>query len=167
MISPFRTAALSRSALDPTAQHKSRLGDRAAFNRIDGTTVVPIMFSSNDRSPDMQILDIPENMPRKTVRPNGDWLPSARCKRELTLRDEMVAAARDSFDVLSDRDLRSMIATMLDADLRAMGGGDPPRGFPKAATMTRDKILDYLAEGAIGYVPDIEVVYPGAIDPTA
>jgi hypothetical protein len=26
--------------------------------------------------------------------------------------------------------------------------------------MTRDEILDLLAEGAIRYVPDIEVVYP-------
>jgi len=70
----------------------------------------------------------------------------------------MVAAARESFDVLSDRDLRAMVAAMLDANLRAMGGGDPPRDFRKGPTMSRSEILDYLAEGAIGYVPDVEVV---------
>jgi hypothetical protein len=34
--------------------------------------------------------------------------------------------------------------------------------------MTREVMLDYLADGAVELrVPDIEVVYPGAIDPTA
>jgi len=46
-------------------------------------------------------------------------------------------------------------------------GGDPPQGFPNALTMTRDEILDCLSEVAVDFVPDIEVVYPGTIDPTA
>ena len=49
-----------------------------------------------------------------------------------------------------------------------MGGGDPPRGFPNALTMTRAEQLDYLADTAVEWFdPDIEVVYPGAVDPTA
>ena len=49
-----------------------------------------------------------------------------------------------------------------------MGEGDPPPGFPNAATMTRDAMLDYLADGAVEWFePELEVIYPGAIDPTA
>lgn len=53
----------------------------------------------------MKILDAAPS----TVRPTNDWPLSARCEREITLRDEMVAAARGSFDKLSDRDLTGVV----------------------------------------------------------
>lgn len=45
--------------------------------------------------------------------------------------------------------------------------GDPPLGFPNAFTMRWDELLDFLADRAVGFEPCIEVVYPGAHDPTA
>jgi hypothetical protein len=45
--------------------------------------------------------------------------------------------------------------------------GDAPPGFPNAFTMSRDELLDFLAERAVGFEPYIEVVYHGVVDPTA
>ena len=115
----------------------------------------------------MVILDVPDHVDHSTIRPNGDWPLSARCGREHALRDQMVAEARDMLDLLSDRELRVKAAAELDADLRHMGGGDPPRGFPNAFAMPRDELLDFLAGRTVMFEPYIEVVYPGAVDPTA
>lgn len=116
----------------------------------------------------MQILGIPDNVDPGTVRPRGDWPLSARCERAHRRRDEMRATARTAFDCLSDRELQVKVSVFLAEELQDMGGGDPPPGFLNAATMTRDAMLDYLADSAvIWFVPDIEVVFPGAIDPTA
>jgi hypothetical protein len=79
----------------------------------------------------------------------------------------MVAEAREWLDLCSDRELRVKAAAELQADLEHMGGGDAPPGFPNAFTMPRDEPLSFLADRAVGFVPYIEVVYPGAIDPTA
>ena len=67
--------------------------------------------------------------------------------------------------MLSDRELRAKVAAELADELQAMGG-DPAPGFPNAFTMTRDELLDFLAECVAGFDPDLEVVYPGGIDPT-
>jgi hypothetical protein len=48
-----------------------------------------------------------------------------------------------------------------------MGGGDAAPGFPNSLRMTRDELLDFLVERVAGFDPDIEVVYPGTVDPTA
>ena len=115
----------------------------------------------------MHILGIPEHVDPKTVRPTGEWPLSARCEREHRQRDEMRAKARAAFDCLTDRELQVKVTVELAETLQSMGGGDPPPGFPNASTMTRDEMLDYLADSAVeGCVPDIEVVYPGAVDPT-
>ena len=111
----------------------------------------------------MQILGVPDHVDRATI----DWPLSVRCQRELALREETIAEARDALSVLSDRELRVRVAGELADELRAMGGGDPALGFPNAFTMTRDELLDLLAECVAGFDPDIEVVYPGGIDPTA
>jgi hypothetical protein len=78
----------------------------------------------------------------------------------------MVAEAREWLDLCSDRELRAKVAAELQAELQHMGG-DPPLGFPNAFTMPRDELLDFLADRAVGFEPYIEVVYPGASDPTA
>ena len=115
----------------------------------------------------MQILGIPEHVDPKTVRPTSDWSLSARCESEHRQRDEIRAKARIAFDCLSDRELQVKVTVELAETLESIGGGDPPRGFPSASTMTRDAMLDYLADGAVDWcVPDIEVVYPGAVDLT-
>jgi len=115
----------------------------------------------------MQILGVPDHVDRTTLRPTIDWPLSARCRRELALRDETIAEARETLSVLSDRELRVKVAGELAHELQAMGGGDPAPGFPNAFTMSRDELLDFLAECVAGFDPDIEVVYPGGIDPTA
>jgi hypothetical protein len=87
--------------------------------------------------------------------------------REHQRRDERRATAFAAFDALHDRELQTKVSVYLAEDLQEMGAGDPPPGFPDAATMTRSEMLDYLADSAVErFIPDIEVVYPGAIDPT-
>jgi hypothetical protein len=114
----------------------------------------------------MQIIGVPDHVDRAAIRPTIDWPLSARCQRELALRDETIAEARGVLSVLSDKELRVKVAAELADELRTMGGGDPAPGFPNAFTMTRDELLDFLAECVAGFDPDIEVVYPGGIDPT-
>jgi hypothetical protein len=114
----------------------------------------------------MHILGVPDHVDRATLYPTIDWPLSARCRRELALRDETIAEARDMLAVLSDRELRVKVVGELADELRAMGD-DPAPGFPNAFTMTRDELLDFLAECVAGFDPDVEVVYPGGIDPAA
>ena len=115
----------------------------------------------------MLILGIPEHIDPKTVRPTSEWPLRARCEREHRQRDEMRAKARVAFNCLSDRELQVKVTVDLAETLESMAGGDPPPGFPNASTMTRDEMLDYLADSIVEWcVPDIEVVYPGAVDPT-
>jgi hypothetical protein len=113
-------------------------------------------------APPMHILGIPDHIDRA-----NDWPLSARCRRELALRDETIAEARELIATLSNRALRIKVADELADELLAMGSSDPPPGFPNAFTMSRDEMLDFLAERVTGFDPELEIVYPGAIDPTA
>jgi hypothetical protein len=61
-------------------------------------------------------------------------------------------------------ELRGKVPTWLKKEAQTLA--ELPRGFTDAATMTRDQLLDFVAEGA-SFDPEIEVVYPGADDPTA
>jgi len=115
----------------------------------------------------MLIIGVPDDIDPAGVRPTSDWPLSARCEREHWRRDLMIAEARERLAELPDRELRVKVANELSDELQTIGGGDPPPGFPNAFAMTRNEMIDFLAECAVGYVPDIEVVYPGAIDPTA
>jgi hypothetical protein len=116
----------------------------------------------------MRILGVPDDVDPQTVQPKGDWPLSARSRRAHAERDEVRTEALEALDFLSDRELRAQIAADLAVELQEMGGGDPPLGSPNAFTITRAEILECLADAAvIWFVPDIEVVYPGANDPTA
>ena len=113
----------------------------------------------------MLILGIPDNVDRKTIRPRSDWPLSARCQREHRRREEMRDVARAAFDALHDKELRVKVAVEL---AEAYGEDDPLSHLPNVATMTRNEMLDCLADGAVDwFIPEIELVYPGAIDPTA
>lgn len=115
----------------------------------------------------MQILGVPDHVDLATIRPTIDWPLSARCRRELALRDETITETRNFLTLLSDRELRVKVAAELANELQAMGCGDPAPGFPNAFGMTRDEMLDVVAECIAGFGPDMEVVYPGLVDPTA
>jgi hypothetical protein len=116
----------------------------------------------------MILIGIPDNVDPTTVRPTSEWRLSARTMRELARRDEITSVARNAISALSDQELRVRIAAKLDETLLELGPGEDIPGFPDAATMSRDEMLDFLAEGAVaGFDPDIEVIYPGAADPTA
>jgi hypothetical protein len=115
----------------------------------------------------MHILGVPSDIDPRTVRPTSDWPLSARSQREHDWREMTVTNARHKLDELTDEELRAKAAAELDEELRHMGGGDPPRGFPDASVMAREDMLDFLADRTVGFEPDIEVVYPGPIDPTA
>lgn len=111
----------------------------------------------------MIIIGAPDDVDFRQAR---DWPLSARCQREHDQREVMITEARELLADMADDELRATVERELASELQAMGGG-PPRGFPNARTMTRDELLDYLAEGTVSFVPDIELVYPGAVDPTA
>jgi hypothetical protein len=50
----------------------------------------------------MHIPGVPDHVDRATLRPTIDWPISARCRRELALRDETIAEARETLSVLSN-----------------------------------------------------------------
>ena len=116
----------------------------------------------------MILIGVPDDIDPAIVRPTSDWRLSARTMRELARLDEIIGDARCAMSGLSDQELRVRVAVKLDETLLELGPGEDIPGFPDAATMSRDEILDFLAEGAVaGFDPDIEVIYPGAADPDA
>lgn len=113
----------------------------------------------------MYILGVPQDADPAMLRPTSEWRLSARTVRALDTREQQIADARRELSALSDIELRIMIARDLDEALLDFGPGETPEDFPDAATMTREDMLDFLAETA-GGDPEIEVIYPGAADPT-
>jgi len=116
--------------------------------QLDGKSDVPIVFTHMGvGAHPMLILGIPDGVDPATVRPSSDWRLSKRTQRELALRESLIAEARESLAELSDDELRAEV----DGELNDAA--------------SRDEMLDYLAEQA-GSDVEIEVVYPGAYDPT-
>jgi hypothetical protein len=116
----------------------------------------------------MFLIGVPDHVDPVTERSTSEWRLSTRTIRELARRDEIASVARYALSALSDQELRVRVAAELDDTILELGAGEDIPGFPDAATMSRDEMLDFLAEGAVaGFDPDIEVVYPGAADPTA
>jgi hypothetical protein len=107
----------------------------------------------------MLILGVPENIDPSTLRPTSEWRLSAATEKALALRADTVARAREEAATLTDAELRAQAAAWLKTEAQTLG--ELPREFPDAATMTRDQLLDFVAEGA-AFDPEIEVVYPGA-----
>jgi hypothetical protein len=103
----------------------------------------------------MYILAAPEDADPTTLRPTSEWRLSARTARALEQREQAIAAARQELAALSDDELRARAADELEGE-----------SFPDVATMTRDEMLDFLAE-PFGGDPVLEVIYPGADDATA
>ena len=114
----------------------------------------------------MYILGAPEDADPKTLRPTSEWQLSARTIRALEQREHAIATARQELAALSDQQLRIRIAGELDDELLSLGADETSSGFSDAVTMTRDEMLDFLAE-PYGGDPELEVIYPGADDPTA
>jgi len=103
----------------------------------------------------MYILGAPEDADPATLRPTSEWKLSARSIRAFEQREHAIAAAREELATLSDDELRARAADELEGE-----------SLPDAATMTRDEMLDLLA-APYGGDPVLEVIYPGADDPTA
>ena len=108
----------------------------------------------------MIILGMPDDVDPATVRPTSEWRLSERTERALAERETVIAKVREELSMLTDRALRVRVAQELQDQLDQMGG-EPPPGFPNVFAMSRDDMLDFLAEWA-GFDPEIEVIYPGA-----
>jgi hypothetical protein len=101
-----------------------------------------------------------------TLRAAFNWKPSARTKRALAARAEAISKAREALSALADQELRGEVAAVLDQQMLDTGTTAVPISFADAIKMSRDEMLDFLAEGA-GFDVELEVIYPGAVDPTA
>ena len=106
----------------------------------------------------MIILGVPHDVDPATVRPTSEWRLSERTEKALAEREKVIAEAREELSTLSDRALRVRVARELQDELVQMGG-EPPLGFPNVFAMSRDDMLDFLAESA-GFDPELEVIYP-------
>ena len=117
----------------------------------------------------MEILGVPDDVDPQTVRPTSEWRLSARTERALALRQKQVDHAEAAAAEATDDQLRAWIANNLaEADRWRVETDErlgtqtvelhDPSDDPDPATMTREEMIEFETP--------LELIYPGAVDPT-
>jgi len=116
----------------------------------------------------MYLLGIPDGIDPKTVRVDSTWPMSARSARAFRQMSEREEHARRYSESVPDDVLRTKIAADNEASARRLEelGVTEPQDYDDPETLTREEMIEMISAGYAGAEPDLEVVYPGAEDPT-
>jgi hypothetical protein len=115
------------------------------------------------------LLGVPDHVDPNSLRLDGRWRMSARCLRAFRVVNERAAQGRRDAETRSDEELRTAISADNEGIvnfLEKMGTAGSRVDLPDPARLSRDEMLRMIEEEFAGPEPDLELIYPGADDPT-